>query len=111
MNGNLLRGDDVSAGRGRWTRVGWVLMVGALPLWLGLLGVPFLPMTVAARGGVATAIIVVAEVTFWGGAFLAGPDAVRRLRSWWRRPELLSGGVPVPESEIQDPESRIEPPA
>ena len=61
-------------------------MSASLVLWILLLGVPFLPLTVAARGTVATAVIVVAEVIFWGGAALAGPEAARRMRSWWHRP-------------------------
>ncbi|MYD85158.1 MAG: transporter suffix domain-containing protein [Acidobacteria bacterium] len=64
-----------------------VLMSASLVLWVLLLGVPFLPLGVAARGTVATAMIVVAEVIFWGGAAMAGPEAARRMRSWWRRPK------------------------
>ena len=70
---------------GRWARVGVLLMGASLPLWPALLGVPFLPLSLAAQGAVATGIIVVAEVAFWGGAALAGPEAARRMRSWWRR--------------------------
>ena len=69
----------------RWARVGVILMGSSLPLWPALLGVPFLPLSLAAQGAVATGIIVVAEVAFWGGAALAGPEAARRMRSWWRR--------------------------
>ena len=69
----------------RWARVGVVLMASSLPLWPALLAVPFLPLSLAAQGGVATGIVVVAEVAFWGGAALAGPEAARRMRSWWRR--------------------------
>lgn len=54
-------------------------------LWVSLLGVPFLPLSVSLRGTVATGVIVVAEVAFWGGAVMAGPEATRRMRSWWRR--------------------------
>lgn len=70
---------------GRWARVGVVLMVSSLPLWPALLAVPFLPLSLAGQGAVATGIVVVAEVAFWGGAALAGPEAARRMRSWWRR--------------------------
>ena len=76
------------AGHGRpnrWARVGVILMASSLPLWPALLGVPFLPLSLAARGAVATGIVIVAEVAFWGGAALAGPEAARRMRSWWRR--------------------------
>lgn len=74
------------APRRGWAFVGVVLMSWSLLLWVSLLGVPFLPMSVATRGTVATGVIVVAEVAFWGGAALAGPEAARRMRSWWRRP-------------------------
>ena len=82
-----------SAGRGRanrWARVGVILMGGSLPLWPALLAVPFLPLSLAMQGAVATGIVVVAEVAFWGGAALAGPEAARRMRSWWRRPRQPS---------------------
>lgn len=69
----------------RWARVGVILMGASLPLWPALLAVPFLPLSLAAQGAVVTGIIVVAEVAFWGGAALAGPEAARRMRSWWRR--------------------------
>lgn len=71
----------------RWAVVGVILMSASLGLWILLPGVPFLPLSVAVRGTVGTALIVVAEVIFWGGAALAGPEAARRMRSWWcRRP-------------------------
>ena len=69
----------------RWARVGVILMGGSLPLWPALLAVPFLPLSLAAQGAVATGMVVVAEVAFWGGAAMAGPEAARRMRSWWRR--------------------------
>ncbi|MCY3843110.1 MAG: transporter suffix domain-containing protein [Acidobacteria bacterium] len=81
-------GNGVRAARpadGRWARVGVILMASSLPLWPALLGVPFLPLSLAAQGAVATGIVIVAEVAFWGGAALAGPEAARRMRSWWRR--------------------------
>ena len=65
--------------------IGVILMSASLGLWILLPGVPFLPLTVAARGTVGTALIVVAEVIFWGGAALAGPEAARQMRSWWGR--------------------------
>ena len=62
-----------------------ILMSASLGLWILLPGVPFLPLSVAARGAVGTALIVVAEVIFWAGAAMAGPETARRMRSWWRR--------------------------
>ena len=72
--------------RHRWAFAGVILMSLSLLLWVCLLGVPFLPISVSGRGAVATALIVIAEVVFWAGAALAGPEAARRVRSWWRRP-------------------------
>jgi hypothetical protein len=79
-------------------------MAGSLPLWVVLLGVPFLPLSVAARGVVATSIVIVAEVAFWGGAVMAGPEAARRMKSWWRRPVSTTGGRADPESRIATPD-------
>ena len=79
--------DREPARASRWAVVGVILMSASLGLWILLLGVPFLPLSVAARGTAATAMIIVAEVIFWGGAALAGPEAARRMRSWWRRPK------------------------
>ena len=77
---------DVSrASRSRAARVGVVLMVFSLALWVALPVVPFLPLSVAAKATGAGTLIIVAEVAFWGGAVLAGPTAARRMRSWWRR--------------------------
>jgi hypothetical protein len=69
-----------------WAKLGTVLMISSLPIWPLLLLVPFLPLSVAARGAVGTGMVILAEVMFWGGAALAGPEAARRVRSWWRRP-------------------------
>ena len=67
------------------TRIGIVLMVGSLPLWLVLPILPFIGVSIAAKAMAATAVVVVAELMFWGGAVLAGPAAVRRVKGWWRR--------------------------
>ena len=69
----------------RWAVAGVILMSASLVLWILLPAVPFLPLSVAARGAVATGVIVVAEVIFWAGAPMAGPEAARRMRLWWRR--------------------------
>ena len=81
---------DTTVARGtRLAFIGVLLMGGSLPLWPLLLAVPFLPLTVATRGVVATTIVVIAEIAFWMGAALAGPAAARRVRGWlrWNRNE------------------------
>lgn len=59
-------------------------MLGSLPIWPLLLVVPFLPMSLEAQAITATTMIVVAEIAFWLGAVLAGPEAAKRVRSKWR---------------------------
>ena len=76
---------DARRPRRRWAFAGVILMSWSLVLWVSLLGEPFLPLSLAARGTVATGVVVVAEVAFWCGAVMAGPEATRRMRSWWRR--------------------------
>lgn len=67
------------------TRIGLLLIVASLPLWLVLPVLPFLEISIAAKATATTIVVVVAELMFWGGAALAGPGAVQRLKGWWRR--------------------------
>ncbi len=67
------------------TRIGLLLIVASLPLWLVLPVLPFLEISIAAKATATTVVVVVAELMFWGGAALAGPGAVQRLKGWWRR--------------------------
>ena len=59
-------------------------MVASLGLWALIPLLPFLPISGAQRLASAGVILVAAEIVFWIGALLAGPDAARRMRSWWR---------------------------
>ena len=81
-----VRPDEVGSktGTGLVARVGVTLMVSSLPLWLVLPVLPFLPISGATKATIAAMTVVIAELAFWGGAALAGPTAVRRLRSWWQ---------------------------
>jgi hypothetical protein len=66
------------------TRAGVALLIGSLLLWVPLPIVPFLPASAATKGAIGGGLVVAAEIAFWAGAALAGPDAVRRFRSWFR---------------------------
>ena len=72
--------------------IGVVLMGLSLALWVALPIVPFLPLQVGVKATVAGSQVVVAEVAFWLGAALAGPEAARRMRSWWRSSRNEEGG-------------------
>ena len=67
------------------TRIGLLLIVVSLPLWFVLPVLPFLGISIAAKATATTVVVVVAELMFWGGAALARPGAVQRLKCWWRR--------------------------
>lgn len=53
-------------------------------LWMPLPVVPFLSISGADKATLGGGLIVAAEVAFWLGAALAGPEAARRMRSWFR---------------------------
>ena len=72
--------------------VGIALMGLSLALWVSLPAVPFLPLSVGGRATFAATLVVVAEVAFWLGAAMAGPEAARRMRSWWRSPKRGKAG-------------------
>ncbi len=80
----LETGSDAHGRPGAWTRAGGVLLVGSALLWAPLPIVPFLPLSPGAKAAVAGGLVVVAEIAFWAGAALAGPEAARRMRSWFR---------------------------
>ena len=65
------------------SRLGWVAMLSSLGFWALIPLLPFLPISGASRVAYAGVILVIAEILFWLGAAMAGPDAVKRLRSWW----------------------------
>ncbi len=80
---------------GRAARVGVILMGASMALWVVLPVVPFLPMETGAKAMLAGGQVVVAEVIFWLGAAIAGPEAARRIRVWRRQPD--------PQAEPSEP--------
>jgi hypothetical protein len=69
---------------GRWTRLGVVLVAVSVVLWVLLPVIPFLPLSAEFRVGLGVGVLIGAEITFWAGAALAGPEALKRLKGWWR---------------------------
>ena len=89
--------------RGVLPRVGWGLMIASLALWALLPLLPFLSLSGEMKLAAGGVILVAAEVVFWMGAAMAGPEAVRRFTSWWRAkpPEDVR-----PRAISTDPEDR-----
>ena len=67
-----------------WPKAGVGLLGLSLALWVPVPVVPFLPMSSGAKAALAGGLIAGAEIAFWVGAILAGPEAARRMRSWLR---------------------------
>ena len=80
----LEKASDANTRPVTWTRAGVVLLVVSALLWVPLPFVPFLPLSTGAKAAVGSGLVVAAEIAFWAGAALAGPEAVRRMRSWIR---------------------------
>ncbi len=66
------------------TRVGIVLILVSGVLWFSVFAVPFLPMSVGQRAALAGVVFLGAQITWWTGVVLAGPQTVARILSWCR---------------------------
>ena len=65
------------------TRAGWVLIFASFGLWAVIPVLPFLPFSTTQQVAALGSILISAEIVFWLGALMAGPDAMRRMKSWW----------------------------
>jgi hypothetical protein len=54
-------------------------------LWFSLFAIPFLPLSIAKRAMLAGAVFLGVQVAWWTGAALAGPQTVKRIKSWFGR--------------------------
>lgn len=84
MNDDLSKNDSPTYLQQKTVRAGWALMLGSMGFWALVLVVPFLPYSNGARVTAVGALLVLTEITFWVGALMAGPDAARRIKTWWR---------------------------
>jgi hypothetical protein len=66
-------------------RLGITLIVLSCVFWFGLLAIPFLPLDVAQKSALGAAVFVAVQVAWWGGAAIAGPAAIGRLMTAFRR--------------------------
>lgn len=60
-------------------------MIASVVVWLAAPVLPFLDIRNAQRVASIAGIAILAEVLFWIGALLAGPDAARRMKLWWKQ--------------------------
>ena len=85
MGGEEIPGAENLESKRRPAAAAGVVLLGlSLLLWVPLPAVFFLPMGSAGKAALAGALVVAAEAAFWLGAALAGAEAARRMRFWWR---------------------------
>ena len=80
----LERSGEATTRTGVSARVGVLLLGLSVALWVPLPVVPFLPLDAGVKVTLGGGLVVGAEIAFWLGAALAGPEIVRRARSWIR---------------------------
>ena len=76
-------------------RVGLIILAISLVFWAFLPIIPFLPLSAGKKTLIGGITFLLAEVTFWGGALLAGKEVVQkyqdRLNPFKRRTEKVGG--------------------
>ena len=64
--------------RRRWMRLGLGILAISLLFWALLPAIPFLPLSTGKKAAAGGFVFVIAEVTFWLGAVLAGKEVVQK---------------------------------
>ena len=62
----------------RWMRTGLVILGVSMVFWALLPAAAFFPLSTGKKAAAAGAIFIIAEVTFWLGALLAGKEVVQK---------------------------------
>lgn len=61
-------------------KAGWTIIVISCVIWTALIAVPFLPLTNETKIYWGGALFIAGEVTWYGGLFLLGPEALALIR-------------------------------
>lgn len=67
------------------TRVGVGLILLSGILWFSLFAIPFTSLTLGQKAAVASGVFIGVQIAWWSGAALVGPQAVAKMKSWFRR--------------------------
>lgn len=65
--------------------LGKFLVVASCALWFTLFAIPFVPLPVAQKTVLGTAVFVAVQILWWGGIALAGPEFARGIKDRLRR--------------------------
>jgi len=71
-------------------KIGLIMIVTSLVIWIIPLVVPFLPLSVSLKATIITVVVVVAEILFWTGAVFVGKEVAVKIRGYlnpknWRK--------------------------
>lgn len=71
-------------GKNNWKiRLGIMLMVISVPLFLFIPVVPFLNIDNKTKISITTILIVIGEITFWSGGLLVGKELFSKYKSYF----------------------------
>lgn len=63
-------------------KLGTILIIVSIPVFLALLAIPFLEVESATKVKLTTITIIVAEVLFWSGGLLLGKELFTKYKSY-----------------------------
>ncbi|XGW00260.1 MAG: transporter suffix domain-containing protein [Leptolyngbya sp. BL-A-14] len=63
-------------------QLGVALLVISCLVWLAIVGIPFLPLTLAQKAAIVPGLLILGELFFWVGALLVGREVAERYRHW-----------------------------
>lgn len=63
-------------------KIGVVLLITACLLWIGIVIIPFLPLSSLTQASIVGVLFIVGEIAFWLGTVLAGKEFVTRYKHY-----------------------------
>ena len=66
-----------------WIGVSLIILSGVF--WFSLFAVPFLPLSLAQKTTIGIFLFAGVQAAWWIGAAFVGPQAIKKLLSWFRR--------------------------
>lgn len=66
-------------------RAGWLIIILSCLLWTVLPVVPFISLSSADKVYWGSLVFILAEITWYAGLLLLGPEAIAYIKGLWRR--------------------------
>lgn len=62
-------------------RIGVILIILSVGLWVAILLVPYLPFSTAVKLLISSSLIVLAEILFWVGGIILGKEVMKKYKN------------------------------